>query len=83
MRRSRNCPVCGETGVPIVYGYPSGIVWAAAERGLVVLGGCVIYGDDPSWRCYKDEITWNGPDPSKAIDNAFLQASEESFDTAT
>ena len=42
-RRSRKCPQCGTTGLPIFYGlppyYPVGV---ADERGLLVLGGDVI-----------------------------------------
>jgi hypothetical protein len=36
----RPCPGCGELGVRIVYGYPSGPLVRAAARGKVVLGGC-------------------------------------------
>lgn len=36
----RPCPTCGQLGVRIVYGYPSRVLFAAARRGQVVLGGC-------------------------------------------
>jgi hypothetical protein len=36
----RPCPVCGELGLRIVYGYPSGPLVRAAARGKLVLGGC-------------------------------------------
>ena len=46
------CPQCGGTdNVPIVYGYPGGDTFAAAERGELMLGGCILWGDDPQWKC--------------------------------
>lgn len=36
------------TAVPIAYGYPSSELFEAAERGEVVLGGCVIEVDSPT-----------------------------------
>jgi hypothetical protein len=74
VRRSRKCPVCGETGIPIVYGYPNHVDLVAAEQGVLVLGGCVIYGDDPTWYCKLDKIAWDGPNPTKAIEQAVLNA---------
>lgn len=47
----RKCPVCGAPGVRIVYGMPGGELFEAANRGEVVLGGCVIGGDDPDFAC--------------------------------
>jgi hypothetical protein len=47
-----NCPGCGAgEQKPIVYGLPTGKTFEASERGEVVLGGCVIFGDDPQWQC--------------------------------
>ena len=37
--------------IPIVYGYPSGSMFRDAARGKIVLGGCVITGNDPKWTC--------------------------------
>jgi hypothetical protein len=45
------CPRCGSRAVPILRGYPSPAAFEAAERGEVVLGGCVITGDDPHFAC--------------------------------
>jgi hypothetical protein len=45
------CPVCGEPGVLIVYGMPGPDLFEAAERGEVLIGGCVITGDDPTHGC--------------------------------
>ncbi len=33
-RRSRKCPICDETGIPIFYGYPDQRIWPAAEKGF-------------------------------------------------
>ena len=46
------CPRCGSTdAVEIVYGYPTGETFEAAERGEVVLGGCVIGPEAPDYEC--------------------------------
>ena len=37
--------------VPIVVGYPSSEMFAAAELGEIALGGCVVMGEDPTHRC--------------------------------
>jgi hypothetical protein len=37
--------------LPIVFGYPMPETFAAAERGEIVLGGCVVWGEDPTHRC--------------------------------
>ena len=43
-----------------MYGYPSDMEGAlkAAEQGEVVLGGCVITGDDPKWQCLECKHVW-------------------------
>jgi hypothetical protein len=45
----RPCPVCGQLGLRIVYGYPSGPLVRAAARGQLVLGGCTYR--DVTHRC--------------------------------
>lgn len=45
------CPRCGARTVPILRGYPTAEGFAMAERGEVVLGGCVVMGDDPTHAC--------------------------------
>jgi len=48
------CPACGSTEVvPILFGYPTREAELAAERGEIVLGGCMVRGDgsDPEWAC--------------------------------
>ena len=48
------CEKCGATTIPIVYGYPSGSMFRDAARGKIALGGCVIFGNDPRWKCSAD-----------------------------
>lgn len=55
----RPCPSCGDLGIRIVYGYPSGPLSAAARRGQVVLGGCTYR--DVSHRCPRGH-EWHSPD---------------------
>lgn len=38
----RRCAQCGGPLVRIVYGFPGPEMWDAAERGEIVLGGCVM-----------------------------------------
>ena len=49
-RKPRKCPRCGATPVArIVYGL---VPWSQAiEDGRVVVGGCCMGPDMPSWRC--------------------------------
>ncbi len=57
--RAPPCPKCGsERTVPILYGYPSHEAREAEERREVVLGGCVITGDDPEWACLACGHRW-------------------------
>ena len=52
MNKSSKCPNCGEQQlVPIVYGFPSDLTMQLLQKGVVELGGCIISGDDPSFRC--------------------------------
>jgi hypothetical protein len=45
----RTCPVDGSRLVPILYGMPTLEAFEAAERGELVIGGCVIIAGDPEW----------------------------------
>ncbi|MCJ7448228.1 MAG: hypothetical protein MUO72_11075 [Bacteroidales bacterium] len=46
------CPKCGSSKVvKIVYGEPSYEDSLEAEAGKIILGGCVITGNDPHWGC--------------------------------
>jgi hypothetical protein len=46
------CPTCQSSEVvPIMYGLPSSEGLAAAKRGEVQLGGCVIGPASPRWYC--------------------------------
>jgi hypothetical protein len=43
------CPQCGSRGLPVIYGFPGPEMIEAAEAGRMVLGGCVVSGED--WSC--------------------------------
>lgn len=46
------CPTCGAAAVVrILYGLPSHEAFEAAERGEVMLGGCMVSPDSPQWVC--------------------------------
>ena len=45
------CPECRELVVPIAYGLPGPEMFEAAERGEIVLGGCVLEPGNPTRSC--------------------------------
>lgn len=45
------CERCGSTLTPIVYGYPTHETFEAADRGEVVLGGCLTWEGRPRAVC--------------------------------
>lgn len=56
------CLWCGTASpVPIVFGLPDGELEELADRGEVILGGCVVTGNDPRWRCRSCGATSRGP----------------------
>jgi len=50
-RKPRTCPCCGGKVVPILYGEPSSEAFEKADRGEIVLGGCIIFADMPEYQC--------------------------------
>jgi hypothetical protein len=55
------CPACGGRLVPILYGLPDAEAGAAAERGEIALGGCIVMGDDPHLACTKCHARYRSP----------------------
>lgn len=63
-RKPVKCPDCaGKKVVHIMYGYPTDETIENANDGSFVMGGCVVSGCDPSWRCtacgasiYREEL---------------------------
>ena len=52
------CPVCGRLSLPIVYGMPGPGLLDAADRGAVVLGGCVVEDGQPTHECPVGHPVW-------------------------
>lgn len=51
-KKTEKCPLCSQnTIVRIVYGLPGEEMMEQARRGEIVLGGCVISGNDPDSEC--------------------------------
>jgi DNA-directed RNA polymerase subunit RPC12/RpoP len=51
-QKPNKCPNCGSPKVvKIIYGEPSYKDSLEAEAGKVILGECIINGNDPSWAC--------------------------------
>ena len=56
------CPSCGSTQTArIGYGYPSDEMIAAAERGEVAIGGCIVSDNDPKYSCRECYRAWGQP----------------------
>jgi len=52
--KPKKCPACGSAKIAtILYGLPVFTPGLNKEldEGKTVLGGCVITGDDPTWKC--------------------------------
>lgn len=46
------CPVCGDEGIPVLYGLPTREALEWARQGRYKLGGCVLpYHGKPVWSC--------------------------------
>ena len=55
------CPRCGSTdAVEILYGYPTFEAGLAADRGEIVLGGCVVGPESAEYECRgcKSPLPW-------------------------
>lgn len=50
-RKPVKCHHCGHKVLRIQYGYPSHAMMEAAERGEILLGGCIISEDSPDCAC--------------------------------
>ncbi len=61
--KHRTCANCGGRAVPIVYGMVGVDAFEAAERGEVELGGCVIEGEAPAWKCTSCEAEFGRLQP--------------------
>jgi hypothetical protein len=59
-RKKPDCPKCGsKVVVRIVYGYPSPELMERSNKGLVKLGGCCLFGNDPERYCKKCETEFS------------------------
>lgn len=52
-RKPKTCPQCGSTRIArILYGLPDHTALQDdLEHKRIVLGGCLVYDDNPVWRC--------------------------------
>jgi len=55
------CPECGAAGLPLLFGLPTLEAFEEAERGRLVLGGCVVPAERPRWQCPEGH-RWRGTD---------------------
>lgn len=50
-QESRRCPKCRSILIPYIYGLVGPEVGEAASRGELLIGGCTVSPDNPSWGC--------------------------------
>jgi len=51
-RSDWKCKKCGsEKILPVVYGLPTPETFGRAIMGEVLLGGCVVFGSEPDYKC--------------------------------
>jgi hypothetical protein len=58
-RKPRKCSQCGSSRIAVIlYGMPefSPELKKSLDEGDIVLGGCCITDDDPTWKCAECEI---------------------------
>ncbi|MEI2729157.1 MAG: hypothetical protein V9E85_08590 [Candidatus Nanopelagicales bacterium] len=48
---AKRCPTCGKKLVPVLYGYPDSEDFEEANRGEIVIGGCMVGDFDPVLAC--------------------------------
>ena len=58
--KKKLCPIClqSKTVLPIEYGLPSPEMFKQAEKGKILLGGCIVYDDMPLFYCKKDDFSF-------------------------
>lgn len=56
--QTATCVKCGGDRLPIAYGYPGPDMWAAEQRGEIVLGGCTMDPGMPTSVCRECGQTW-------------------------
>ena len=62
-RRVPKCPKCNAHMLPIEYGLPDAELLAEAERGEVLIGGCIVDPDCPEFACLgPEEHLWRRPE---------------------
>ncbi len=62
-----NCPRCDSPKIaPIAYGYPGNMdaYLKAVDEGVIILGGCLIEEESPSWGCTECHHRWGTLDHS-------------------
>lgn len=52
-----SCPKCGSKKVVrVLYGEPTYEAFLKEMAGKIVLGGCIVTGNDPAWSCTECHI---------------------------
>ena len=52
------CPRCGQQGIPILYGDPTLDAVEQAQRGELILAGCLVQAGAPTFACSACRHEW-------------------------
>lgn len=58
--KKKICPICRQAKnvLPILYGLPSRKMFKQADAGRIILGGCVVYDNQPQYYCKVDDFSF-------------------------
>ena len=71
MGTPRKCPECSTKLVRIIFGMPNEELFEDAQQGKVLLGGCCVSFNDPTWGCAN--CGWEYVPPLNLTDEEKLQ----------
>ena len=62
------CPECrSESVIPVIYGMPAALTFAAEQEGRLRLGGIMMSEDSPDWSCTACGHEWPDPDCKRRL----------------
>ena len=62
------CIRCGcESVIPVIYGMPAAMTFAAEQEGRLKLGGIMMGEDSPDWLCRECGHEWPDPECKKRL----------------
>lgn len=73
-----SCPHCGSAAVlPIIYGEPDIDMVHREAAGEMIIGGCSVYDDSPTWSCSDCGRRWGAAHAPTGVDTHETRLSRE------